>query len=103
MVAAGYLFVEVMGGRVSHGSRLGQFHCNRVHLDFDISQHSKPWFVRNMVEATQESTSLLISGGSAGRHSINNERKRNFRIFRGEDARGDPSHVPKETSDELDG
>ena len=73
------------------------------HLDFDISHHSKPGFVRNMVKATQASTSLLISGGSAGKHSINNERKRNFCIFRGEDARGDPSHVTKEASNELNG
>ena len=74
------------------------------HLDYDISHHSKSWFVRNMMGATQESTSLLISGASAGRHSINNERKRNFRIFLGEDARdGDPSHVPMEMRDGLDG
>ncbi len=73
------------------------------YLDFDISHHSKSWFVRNMVEATQVSTSLLISGGSVERHSINNKRKRNFCIFRSEDAYGDSSHVSKETSDELGG
>ena len=73
------------------------------HLDFDISHHSKQWFVRNMVKATQASTSLLISGGSAEMHSINNERKRNFCIFRGEYARGGLSQVTKEASDELNG
>lgn len=72
-------------------------------LDRDITAHSGHWFKRNILELKEEDVEGIIGKRGFKKSRQHKEWLRAYRIFEGEDARGERPDVPEELRDGLDG
>lgn len=63
-------------------------------LDVDLQTHGKTWFSRNILNLTKESARDLITGRSAKKEEIDDQRRCAYRDFASLNARGDIPAVP---------
>ncbi len=100
-----------------HGTSKGSWRSERIdysddvdscltllkYLDRDIIKYSKYWFKRNVLELKEEAVGELIGTRGSKKSHLHKEWLRAYRIFVGQDARGDMPGVPEELRDRLDG
>lgn len=73
------------------------------HLDVDICDHGRHWWDQNMIGLTEGKVVDLVRG-DRGRLSLENkQRRRTYRIWAGQDARGRQPNVSQKLQDSLDG
>lgn len=72
-------------------------------LDRDIINNSKYWFQRNLLALKEEAVGDLIGSRGSKKSHLHKSWLRAYRIFDGQDARGDRPNIPEEIQDGLDG
>ena len=77
--------------------------CLMNYLDDAMVRHGERCFKRNMMELKKEDVEQLVSRGRKVDSAFSVECLREFRVFRGEDAREPKLNIPKELQTTLDG